>query len=178
MNPIYTLIAIPVLGALNLILAVCADKLYHQGYSKHVATEPMRTKNAIWTKQVGRWLAITLALFVGPAFLISQGYGNGEGFPMMSGYVIGYLAFLAGHSLFSVILFKYVKDNPDSVEGHVTFKYGLTEMSVITFIAQALLFVTLLTIFYPCMFMYGVILALSVLLFTVFFSKKPLAFNP
>lgn len=181
MNPMYTLIAIPVLGIINLILAVLADQLYYQGYSKHVTIEPARSKNSMhymWSKQIGRWLAIMIALFIGPAFLISQGFGNTPGFPFMSGYVIGYLSFLAAHSAFSAILFKYVKDHPATIEGHVTFKHGLTKMSTITFIAQGLLFIGLLTLFNPGIFLYGVILALSVLLFTVIFSKRPSPFNP
>ncbi len=177
MNPIYTLIAIPVFGAINLILAVCANKLYHQGYGKHVTTEPARTKNAIWPKNLGKWLSLSIILFVGPAFFIYQGYGYSVGFPLVAGYSIGYLAFLAAHSLFSLILFKYVKDNPTTIEGQITFKYGLTKMSIITFIAQAIFFIGVITFFNASMFLYGVLGALAVLLFTAIFAKKQSTFN-
>ncbi len=178
MNPIYTLVTIPVLGILNLILAALANRLFHEQYAKHVTTEPARSKHFILPKQIGKWLAITLGLLAGPAVLIGLGFGHAESFPLLSGYTIGYLAFLAAHSLFSVILFKYVKNNPEVIEGHVIFKHGLTKMSIITFIAQAAFFIAIITIFNPSIFLYGVLLALAILLFTTLFAKKPTTVNP
>ncbi len=172
MNPVHILIAIPVLGLINLLSYYYAQYLYHQKYSEHIIFEPKRSMKNLLPLLVGRWIGLTLLFFASPAFLYFQGYTQSAGFSMLGGYLIGYLAFLASQSVVSIIIFRYAKNNPATISGQTIIKAPFSRIIISTGMLQALILIGVILFFAPSDFLIGTFASLLLGTVISLFAKK------
>lgn len=166
------LLAIPILVILNALCAYYAFILYKRSYEKYISFEPPMPLSKAKAGLIANAIAGLILFPLGPFFIIKSNFIDKETFFLaLCGYFIGYLGMSISRAIYSIIVIKYIENNPKTVTGNATFKIEATRIVNIGITLQSTFLLGLIALFSPSPFILGAVAGLAFMAITLKFSK-------